>query len=283
MPGTHLLRNGEGDWNDTLQPADPSLKDRMVSSWTVALLFHQLRRYAAILRRAGQLPAAGLLESLAENIRIDFNRYLISGDVLAGYAVFDANGEVSELLLHPSDKKTGVSYSLIAMTCGITGGLFSPAEGRHHLTLIRDHLLFPDGARLMDKPVPYHGGVERIFRRAESAAFFGREVGLMYVHAHLRYCESLTILGEASAVWESLQLVNPISATALSGNATLRQRNSYFSSSDAAFNSRYEADEAWSRVREGTIEVDGGWRIYSGGPGLYIKLLLANAGGRPPG
>ena len=39
----------------------------------------------------------------------------------------------------------------------------------------------------MDRPLAYHGGPETIFRRAESAAFFGREIGLMYVHSHLRY------------------------------------------------------------------------------------------------
>jgi len=29
------------------------------------------------------------------------------------------------------------------------------------------------------------------FQRAESAAFFGREIALMYTHAHLRYAEAL--------------------------------------------------------------------------------------------
>ena len=30
IPGTHLIRYGEGDWNDSLQPADPHLRDWMV-------------------------------------------------------------------------------------------------------------------------------------------------------------------------------------------------------------------------------------------------------------
>ena len=50
IPGTHLIRYGEGDWNDSLQPADPTLRDWMVSSWTVALLYQQLNRYAEVLR-----------------------------------------------------------------------------------------------------------------------------------------------------------------------------------------------------------------------------------------
>ena len=47
------------------------------------------------------------------------------------------------------------------MTCAIAGGLFTPEQSQHHLRLIREHLTFPDGVRLMDKPLPYHGGSER--------------------------------------------------------------------------------------------------------------------------
>src|SRR5262249_54537456 len=139
------------------------------------------------------------------------------------------------------------------------------------------HLLHPDGVRLMDRPVTYRGGLERVFRRAESAAFFGREIGLMYVHAHLRYGEALAALGEADALWETLLLANPIAVTERPPHASPRQRNTYFSSSDAAFNDRYEASAEWDRVKTGRIAVDGGWRIYSSGPGLYVNLLLRHA------
>ena len=44
----------------------------------------------------------------------------------------------------------------------------------------------------MDRPLAYRGGLETIFRRGESAAFFGREIGLMYVHSHLRYAEAIS-------------------------------------------------------------------------------------------
>ncbi|HLT00636.1 MAG TPA: hypothetical protein VK001_00580, partial [Geminicoccaceae bacterium] len=62
-------------------------------------------------------------------------------------------------------------------------------------------------------------------------------------------------------------------------HASPRQRNAYFSSSDAAFRDRYQASAEWSRVKAGTIAVDGGWRIYSSGPGLYTNLLLRHAFG----
>ena len=277
IPGTHLIRYGEGDWNDSLQPADPRMRDWMVSSWTVALLFQQLGRYAEVLTRAGRANEAAELTGLAATMRADFNRHLVRDGTVAGYALFDPGLAQPELLLHPADTRTGLRYSLLPMTRSIIGGLFTPEQAQHHLQLIREHLLFPDGARLMDRPVAYHGGPERTFRRAESAAFFGREIGLMYVHAHLRYGEALAKLGEAEALWEALQVVNPVTVAGSVANATPRQRNAYFSSSDAAFPDRYRASAEWQRARDGTIAADGGWRIYSSGPGLYTNLLVCRA------
>ncbi|WP_291004294.1 cellobiose phosphorylase [Hyphomicrobium sp.] len=180
IPGTRLLKYGEGDWNDSLQPVDPRMRECMVSSWTVALLYQQMNRYAEVLRRAGRAAEAEPLARLAAEMRLDFNRHLISDDVVAGYVVFEPQGKRSELVLHPSDRKTGVRYSLLPMTQSIIGELFTAEQTQHHIRLIREHLLYPDGARLMDGPIEYRGGPERIFRRAETAAFFGREIGLMF-------------------------------------------------------------------------------------------------------
>jgi len=279
IPGTHLIRYGEGDWNDSLQPADPKMRDWMVSSWTVALLYQQVNRYAEVLRRAGRNGEADGLRELAAAMRDDFQHHLIRTGTVAGYALFDPEREQAELLLHPSDTRTGLRHSLLPMTRGIIAGLFTPEQAQHHLRLIREHLLFPDGVRLMDQPVTYRGGIETVFRRAESAAFFGREIGLMYVHAHLRYAEAMAVLGEADALWQALQMVNPIAVTDHLVHASLRQRNAYFSSSDAAFADRYQASAEWQRVREGAVAVDGGWRIYSSGPGLYARVLLQHAFG----
>ena len=99
------------------------------------------------------------------------------------------------------------------MTQSIIGGLFTPEQTKHHLRLIREHLQFPDGVRLIDRPVVYRGGPQTMFRRAESSSFFGREIGLMYVHAHLRYAEAMAILGDAEALWDALQLASPIAVT----------------------------------------------------------------------
>ena len=280
IPGTNLVRYGAGDWNNSLQPVDPTKRDWMTSAWTVILLYEQLRRYAEILRRAKHAPKrARELDALAAAMRKDFNRRLVRDGVVAGYGVFRPEGGEPELLLHPSDKQTGLAFSLLPMTQGMIGGIFTQGQARRHLSLIRKHLLFSDGARLMDKPIVYHGGPETVFRRAELAAFFGREIGLMYTHSHLRYGEAMSDIGEFAALWQALLVANPIAVTDELPNASLRQRNAYFSSSDAAFNDRYQASDEWARVKANAIAVDGGWRVYSSGPGLYANMLIRHAFG----
>jgi len=272
VPGTHLIRYGHGDWNDSLQPVDPSQRDRMVSSWTVALLYEQVRRYGRILKSAGISDGASE-ERLAAAMREDFNRLLMRDGTVAGYGVFGPQG-LTGLLFHPGDSSTGVRYSLLPMTQAILGGLFTSAQTQHHIALIREHLSCPDGVRLLDRPLAYRGGPQVLFQRAESAAFFGREIGLMYVHAHLRYAQAMALAGDAQALWEALLIVNPIAVTERLAAAAARQRNCYFSSSDAAFRDRYQACGEWRRVAEAKVRFEGGWRVYSSGPGLYINLLV---------
>ena len=280
IPGTYLIRYGNGDWNDSLRPVDLSKRDWMTSAWTVVLLYEQLRRYAEILRHAKRTPKqAKELDALAAAMRKDFNAFLIRDRVVAGYGVFRPEGGEPELLLHPSDRQTGLAFSLLPMTQSMIGGMFSEAQARRHLGLIRKHLLFSDGARLMDRPIAYHGGPETFFQRAESAAFFGREIGLMYTHSHLRYGEAMSDIGEFAALWEALLVANPIAVTDELPHASLRQRNAYFSSSDAAFQDRYQASDEWARVKANLIAVDGGWRVYSSGPGLYTNMLIRHAFG----
>ena len=40
-----------------------------------------------------------------------------------------------------------------------------------------------------------------------------------------------------------------------------------------------QASADWGRVKAGSIAVDGGWRIYSSGPGIYVSLLICQAFG----
>jgi cellobiose phosphorylase len=275
LPGLSLPRYGDGDWDDSLQPTTPTLGDRMASSWTVALMYQTLRRYAAALAHFGAEERAATAAETAAQIKADFQRYLMPDGVVAGFAIFDPDPtRAARYLLHPSDTQTGIQYRLISITRGILSGIFSPQQAKHHMDLVKRHLLFPDGARLMDRPTIYQGGRELVFHRSESAAFFGREIGLQYVHAHLRYAEALAAMGLSQDLLHALALVNPITVTDVVKNAVLRQRNCYFSSSDAAFKDRYEASRDYDKLREGKIPVEGGWRIYSSGPGVYTNLVI---------
>jgi cellobiose phosphorylase len=147
---------------------------------------------------------------------------------------------------------------------------------RDHLTLIEEHLLFPDGVRLMDRPIAYHGGTERLFKRAETAANFGREIGLQYVHAHIRYLEALTRIGRPDDAYHGLLQIIPIAVQEVVPSALRRQSNAYFSSSDAAFDDRYEALRQFDRIKRSEIGVKGGWRIYSSGPGMVVAQVVLN-------
>lgn len=271
--GTQLAAYGHGDWNDALQPADPAMRERMCSAWTVTLHTQVLKTLAAALRRIGRAAPASAFEATAARVQKDFQDLLLVDGVVTGYALFGGDGEV-DYLLHPRDAHTGVRYSLLPMIHAIISDMLSPAQARAHLALIARHLTGPDGARLFDRPLDYRGGPQRFFQRAEASAFFGREIGLMYTHAHLRYAEALAHAGEAQAFFEALCKANPIGIRAWVPSASLRQANCYYSSSDAAFHDRYQASAAYDRIAKGEIPLDGGWRIYSSGPGIALSLIV---------
>ena len=275
VAGTALAAYGHGDWNDSLQPVDPSMRDRLCSTWTVILHHQTFTALARAMKLAGHDARATALEVEAARIRRELRETLMPGGVLAGYAVF-GGGAAPEPLLHPRDGQTGVHYSLLPMMHAILEDLLTPDETAAHLSLMREHLWAPDGARLFDRPLPYHGGIARLFQRAETSAFFGREIGLMYTHAHLRYAEMQAHVGDARGLLESLALAHPVQLRERLPQASLRQANCYFSSSDAAFRDRYAALESYAQVAAGTIALDGGWRVYSSGPGIALSLIVTS-------
>ncbi|HEX2492999.1 MAG TPA: hypothetical protein VHK24_04425, partial [Steroidobacter sp.] len=272
IAGTALAAYGHGDWNDSLQPADPRMRERMCSAWTVTLHHQTLTTLARALRIAGRPHTASQLDCQAEAVRRDFQRLLLADGVLAGYALFEG-GEI-QYLLHPRDQMSGVRYSALGMIHAILEDLFTPGQARDHLRLLERSLSGPDGLRLFDRPLQYRGGPQRLFQRAESAAFFGREIGLMYMHAHLRYAQALARLGDAERFFHALRQANPIGLRELIPQASLRQANCYYSSSDAAFSDRNEAGAEYERVLRGEIALDGGWRVYSSGAGIAMSLIV---------
>lgn len=275
VPGTGLAAYWHGDWNDSLQPADPALRERLCSAWTVTLHHQMLHTLARAFGQIGRAAEAAGLVAEAAGVRAEFQRLLVQDDVVAGYALFPEAGE-RELWLHPRDERTGLHYSLLPMMHAVLDDMFTPAQARHQAALIEQHLKGPDGARLFDAPLPYRGGPSRLFQRAETSAFFGREIGVMYMHAHLRYAQMLAHLGHAEAFLDALAQAHPIALTDRVPSASRRQANCYYSSSDAAFADRYEAQAHYGRALAGEVALDGGWRIYSSGPGIALGLVISS-------
>ena len=275
VPGTSLVRYGGGDWNDSLQPVSKDLADKLVSSWTVEMNYQAFRQYKEVCAIAGDHTRAGEMRRYAELIRSDFNRHLVGDGVVAGYGLAGDDGRIS-LLLHPSDNTTGIRYSLLPMERGIVSGIFTPVQAANHLGIISRHLTGPDGARLMDRPLKYSGGIEKLFRRAESSTFFGREIGLMYVHEHIRYAESLALTGRADEFMKALRQAIAVGYSDTVPCADIRQANCYYSSSDAIFETRYQADRQYHEIIEGKITLRGGWRVYSSGPGIFTGIIITH-------
>ncbi|MGV8909488.1 MAG: GH36-type glycosyl hydrolase domain-containing protein [Propionicimonas sp.] len=293
IPDSPLPAYGHGDWNDSLQPADSLLAARLCSTWTAVLQVQALRALAGSLRTVSPRLDVGGQDGgpevhseaaeaseyadrsgrIADETAAAIRDLLMRDGLLAGYGLFAQDGSI-EHLVHPSDQRTGLSYGLLQIIHAISGDLLTPDEAREHLAVIDQHLIGPDGARLFDRPARYHGGPMQVFQRAEASTFFGREIGIMYTHAHLRYAEALARHGDAERLLETLALVNPIGVTQRVQNARPRQSTCYFSSSDATFADRYEAAERYDEVIAGTVALEGGWRVYSSGPGVFLRLVV---------
>ena len=273
VPGTALPAYGHGDWNDSLQPADPHLAAHLVSTWTTVLLVTALRSLADGLDACdagGDLVARAREAADAAHTAIQ-DDLLVDG-VLPGYVLMHDDGP-SEPLVHPRDTRTGLTHGVLPWIHAISADLLTPTQARHHLDLIDEHLLGPDGARLFDRPVAYRGGPMSVFQRAEASTFWGREIGLMYMHAHLRYAEALARFGDGKRLFAALCQANPIGVTERVPRARLRQSTTYYSSSDGAFDDRLDASERYAALMAGEVDLEGGWRVYSSGPGLFLRLL----------
>ena len=272
---TRLPAYGHGDWNDSLQPADPRLASQMVSTWTATLQSQALDRLAQGLAAARAEPElAARCAALAAATRTSVDELLLADGVLSGYAVFSQDSATPELLVHPQDTRTGLRYGVLPWIHAIAGDQVTPQQARHHLDLLHAHLWGPDGARLFDRPPMYRGGPMRVFKRAEAATFWGREIGLMYTHAHLRYCEALGRVGEAQRLWDGLLLAVPLGLSERVLVARPRQTTCYYSSSDAVFADRVQAGEHYADIARGGVPLEGGWRVYSSGPGLFLRLVV---------
>ncbi len=277
VPGTPLPAYGHGDWNDSLQPADPDLARRMASTWTAVLQVQALDALVGGLRAVG--AASDLADhagELAARTRASIRTDMVVDGVMPGYLLYDRaeTGSAATPLVHPDDTRTGLTYGILPWIHAITSDVLDPDAAQAHLRLVEQHLLGPDGARLFDRPVDYRGGPMTTFQRAEASTFWGREIGLMYVHAHLRYAEALSRVGDGAGLLRALALASPWGLTDRVPQARPRQRSCYYSSSDGVFADRAEASERYAALMAGEVPLEGGWRVYSSGPGLALRLVV---------
>lgn len=269
---TCLISYAGGDWDDTLQPANKALKERLCSAWTQGLAYQALSKLKNCMESVDQQFFAELSEA-CDGIKRDFCKYLIKDGVIAGFAFMESETEVS-YMLHPLDTKTGLNYRLLPLTRSIIAELVTPDQAKLNDQIIDEKLTFPDGVRLMDKPAEYDGGISKNFVRAEQASNVGREISLQYTHAHIRYIEAMAKLGNPEKAVNGILKITPAGIRDTVKNAALRQANAYFSSSEGDYKDRYEFRDNFELLRNGEIEAKGGWRIYSSGPGIYLSRLI---------
>eukprot|EP01031_Cornospumella_fuschlensis_P047642 gene47642-58368_t len=102
--------------------------------------------------------------------------------------------------------------------------------------------------------------------------FFVHAVGF----ADKQYLRGRFVDTPREAFLQALTLAHPIALTDRVPSASRRQANCYYSSSDAAFADRYEARAHYGRALAGEVALDGGWRIYSSGPGIALGLVIGS-------
>jgi cellobiose phosphorylase len=177
IPGTSLAAYGHGDWNDSLQPADPVMRERLCSAWTVTLHVQSAHDARASPARDRARQGCDAARSVAEEVKRDFQRLLVSGRCAHRLRAVRGWRRV-RYLLHPSDTTTGVHYSSLAMIHAIMEDMLTPAQMREHCASSTSTLSGPDGVRLFDLSDDVsRRSAKNCFRRAETATFFGREIG----------------------------------------------------------------------------------------------------------
>ena len=269
---TYLISYEGGDWDDTLQPINDLLKQRLISTWTMALAYESIKKLYEVID-VKELKSE--LEHIFHGIKKDFLNFAIKNNVISGFIYLDENENI-EYIIHPLDFKTGINYRLLPLIRSIISEMVDLNQAEINEKLIEEHLTFNDGVRLMNNTPKYNGGISKIFKRAERASNVGREISLQYVHAHIRFIEAMCKLSKAEKVWDALFKINPIKIDESVKNASYRQSNCYFSSSDGDFKTRYDFQENFFKLKKGNVNVKSGWRIYSSGPGIYINQIITN-------
>ncbi|QKE72457.1 hypothetical protein HPK19_06420 [Arthrobacter citreus] len=82
----------------------------MVSSWTVALTYQTLRQFAAVIKEIDEIEFEEIAH-LVNGIAADFKTFILKTEVIPGF-IYLEDPISAEMMIHPSDQKTGIQYRL---------------------------------------------------------------------------------------------------------------------------------------------------------------------------
>ena len=263
---------GGGDWNDSLQPANQDSRQNLVSVWSGVLLTQYMADFAELCQ-IYNLPYLSQVETLRNRLCLGLDQLLRDFDYLPGFLLLEPQKKQVLPLMHEGEKLFPICYRLLPLKRAIKSKLIPLDRAQKFQQLIAKHLSHKDGVRLLDHVITYRGGESRFFLRLEQAAYFGREIGLMYTHAHLRYVEALLDLRMTAQALAELDKVLPMQLHQRIPGLLPRQGNSYFASSDLQMATRYEFSGKLNAQVSQNMLARGGWRIYSSGPGITLSLL----------
>lgn len=288
--GTSLVTGDMQDWSGAAKqtsaageaspaaPPDPAPIEHGCSAWLVALQYRTLRTLARALRAIDRAAAAIPIDDEAAAVRADFQRLMVvDGRVCA--ALLLPPGQPPRPLLRPFGEAIETSISLLAAMNVLPEDLLTPPQVRAHFDGVCDALAGVDTARLFDQPPTRRDGAAPLLAQAEGAAAIGHALALFDPHAHLRWAETLAHLGQARALLDALSLVHPVGLHERLPAASPRQSNAYYSGSGtlfgAPFNAHNEArSERASPAEQNAAALEGGWRVYSSGPGIAIGIVV---------
>ncbi len=86
---TALPSYGDGDWNDSLQPANQAMKTHMVSGWTVGLAYQSLSTLQKVWKTAGCARESEELKGFLGRMYDDFQKHILKDGVAAGFVLFE--------------------------------------------------------------------------------------------------------------------------------------------------------------------------------------------------
>jgi len=247
------------------------MRERLCSAWTVTLHYETSVTLAAALRRVDRPELAAGFEATAAAIRNDFQRLLIADETLAASRIGTTMGASTTGCIHAIRRP--------AFTTACCDDPRDHQRITHARAGAATHRLYP-----APSVGPRRGALVRpaggVSGRAAAVLSASREQHVLRArdrhHVHPRPPQ---VRGGDGALRRRRRLLSRAPPGHPDRNPRRgplgqpRQANCYYSSSDATFADRYEALDRYAEINAGTIALEGGWRVYSSGAGIALRLI----------